>query len=129
MKHSLIRTAGFAAALTFIFAFTMADTISITISSPSTKSTYRLKDTVWINAHVNSTGALHDVNIKVMNLKDSSVVFSKYIHSHGTSIDIREYYINPVFEKSNMKLIISTTGHEGVESSRKELEFKCLSKK
>lgn len=111
------------------FSFIDEEGISIRISSPDTKKTYQAGDTVWLKASVNAPGALHDVSLKVVNLKDSSVVFSKVLHSHSSSMTIREFYINPVTEKSDMSFVISMKGHDGKESARNALRFKCAARK
>ncbi len=129
MKQSLLKT-GFipATILVLLLSFTYEDVITFEFISPHAKSVYKVRDTVWIKANINSTGALHNVNIKVINLKDSSVVYSKQIHSHSTMLTVQEFYINPVVEKADMLLSISTTGHEGKETARSVIKFKCLAK-
>lgn len=110
-------------------AFTCEDTITISITSPGNKSVYFPKDTIWLKGSANSTGALHDVSLKVIHLKDSSVLFSKTIHSHSTSLNFNEYFINPVLDKSDLKFIVSTKGHDGRTAASQEQVFKCAAGK
>jgi hypothetical protein len=128
MKNLFIST--FAIALLFVAAsFTFEDTITIRITSPGTKSVYQPKDTIWLKGSASSTGALHDVSLKVISLKDSSVLFAKTIHSHSTSLNFNEYFINPVLDKSDLKFIVSTKGHDGRTAASQEQVFKCAAGK
>jgi hypothetical protein len=129
MSMSIFKTALLTATACVFFSFVEDGKINISISSPTVKSTYKTRDTVWIKASVTSSEALHDVSIKVISLLDSSIVFSKHVHSHSTNMNIKEFYINPVLDKSDMKLVISTTGHDGKEAAKSEVKFKCLAKK
>ncbi len=129
MKAPLLKSLLFCSSLCLFVSFTKDEAVQIKIASPTEKSVYKFRDTVWVKADISSSDALHDVMVKVVNLKDSTIIFSKSIHSHSNTLSVKEFYINPVFEKSDVKLSISTTGHGGIETARKEVVFKCLEKK
>lgn len=129
MKTIFLKSSLILAASLLILAFKGQQTITIKIDSPSIKSIYKVRDTVRIKAAITATESLHDVSIKVIDTRDSVEVYSKHIHSHSASMTINEFYINPVLEKANMRLIISTSGHGGAETARSQVDFKCLAKK
>lgn len=110
-------------------AFHTGASIEISILNPTATSVFKPMDTIRIKAKVSSTEALHNVNIKVLTTDQNQVLFSKNIHTHGISADINEFFVNPLPEKKELKLIIQTTGHDNNVSASKELLFSTSSGK
>jgi hypothetical protein len=128
MKKFLLKSSLVMFSSLLLLAFKGNDAIIIKIDSPTIKSVYKVRDTIWIKANVTASESLHDVSIRVIDTRDSVEMYSKHIHSHGSSMAINEYYINPVTEKANMRLVISTSGHGGTETARSHVDYKCLAK-
>ncbi len=128
--HTMKNTFIISSLLIFVLsAFHTGASIEISISNPTATSVFKPMDTIRIKAKVSSTEALHNVNIKVITTDQNQVLFSKNIHTHGISADINEYFVNPLLEKKELKLIIQTTGHDNNESASKELLFSTSSGK
>ncbi|MDP2175150.1 MAG: hypothetical protein Q8K70_04490 [Bacteroidota bacterium] len=117
--------------LSFIIALTVGNTINaqttkITLSSPSTEKNYLKGDTIWIEGNVVSDGPLHDVNIYVTDLNDSTTVyFNKNYHTHGSKQDFKQFFILSLTDKTMLRVIIRTFDHDNNITSRKQQVFKC----
>ncbi len=110
-------------------AFRSYETISIKIQNPIEKMVYKPKDTIRISAQIQAESELHNIYLKVISLKDSNVVYSKNIHTHSNSASIQEYFINPLLEKTALRLIVQTTGHDGKETASQWVNFSTSTKK
>jgi hypothetical protein len=107
-------------------SFMFAQNIKINIDSPSTEKNYMVGDTIWIIGNVVSDGPLHDVNIYVTDLNDSTAVyFNKNFHTHGSKQEFKRFYILGVTEKTMLRVIVRTYNHDEQMTARKQLVFKC----
>lgn len=120
MKQTFLITAF---ALLVFSAFTFQSAIDISILSPTEKKEYNTLDTIFIKAKVSSNSELHNVNVKVISVDDNMVLFSKNIHSHGSVVNVNEFFINPLKDKKAMKLTIQTSGHDEQVTASKDLLF------
>lgn len=114
---------------TLLSAFSLHDHVDIQILKPVTGNNYTSGDTIHIAADLKSESPIHDISIQVTSLIDSSVVYSKVIHTHSTSAKVREYFVFSFPETVPLALKIQTKGHAGSPSASAEVRFKGGGKK
>jgi hypothetical protein len=118
--------------LSLFIALTIGSTLNaqqstkITLSSPSTEKNYVKGDTIWIVGSVVSESPLHDVNIYVTDLNDSTnIYFNKNYHTHGSKKDFKQFFILGVTEKTMLRVIVQTFNDDHTLTSSKQFVFKC----
>lgn len=99
---------------------------TITITSPADSSTYNHGDTVLITGSVVGLYELHGYELTIRNTADSTVLYSKDEHVHGTSFNFNEFWVNNVTDHSNLELeVTAVLDHEG-NTATKKVHFHCM---
>ena len=103
--------------------------ITIKIIDPIEKWVYKPLDTIWIKADIRSNEQLHNINLLVMNLEESVVLYNKNIHTHANTVQVKEFFINPLLEKKGLRLSIKTNDHDGNILASEWVNFSTSAKK
>jgi hypothetical protein len=87
---------------------------NVIITSPATGQTFQSMDTVPIRALLQNSSEMHGLEVSLVNLRDTTVVFQMDEHVHGISINLDTFWINNVMMHSDMRLYITAEiDHEG----------------
>lgn len=115
--------------LPLLTGFSRHDQVKIKILQPSPESVFKNGDTIFISADLQSESAIHDIAIRISSRQDSSVVYSKVIHTHSNFAQVREYFVFSAPVQVPLTLSIQTKGHSGSASSNAEVHFAAGGKK
>lgn len=96
----------------------------ITINHPVVNATYALNDTVWIEGNITHVAELHEFVVELKDITRDTVVFTTSTHTHVTSAEIKEQWINNVTQHTDMLLTITADDHDG-NTTTKTVNFHC----
>ena len=85
----------------------------ITVSQPVPGQVYHANDTVHITGIVSGNTSLHGYEVAILNATGDSL-FHTYNHTHASSIDVSEEWVNTQAMPGSLRIIItSAINHEG----------------
>ena len=97
----------------------------IQISAPVAGHTYEHGDTVFINAVITNTDAMHGWDVYLRKTADQAEVFTADAHDHAATYTISQYWVNNVTDHTEMELEVKATiDHDGNTQSKK-VTFHC----
>jgi hypothetical protein len=98
---------------------------TITITAPAEGQEFNHQNTVNVTGKIESTEALHGYKIVIRQKSDNSVKFEKDDHSHGTTINFDESWINNVAGMQDMEVeVTAIIDHDG-NTTTKKVNFHC----
>lgn len=98
----------------------------ITILSPTAGQTFSLNQTVSIQADITSEEELHGWEITLKKKSDNTVLYTTDKHTHGTSLQIREQWVNNVTAHTDVVLEVKVAlDHTSSETKTATVEFHC----
>lgn len=132
MKKITFLSLFLAATLSFISSCKKDDghdeepTADIAITAPTAGQEYMAGDTVFINATVTGTAAMHGWELHLRKVSDQTEVFSADAHDHAATYTITETWVNNVSDHTELQLeIVATLDHDGHTAS-KTVNIHCM---
>lgn len=100
---------------------------NITVEKPIEGQNFNLNDEVLIEGVVKGNFELHGYEIQLFNTSNNdSILYEKFIHTHGEEITISETWINNVSEHSDIRVEVSgLADHEGNDRKTKTINIHC----
>ncbi len=96
----------------------------ITINAPIEDTEYEQNDTVFFTGNITHSVDLHEYMIEMKDVDHDTVLYTSTTHTHGTSADFNEYWVNHVADHTQMLLTVTAEDHDGNKSS-KVVHFHC----
>jgi len=98
----------------------------ISILAPTAGQTFSLNQTVSIQADITSEEELHGWEITLKKKSDNTVLYTTDKHIHGTSLQIREQWVNNVTAHTDVVLEVKVAlDHTSSETKTATVEFHC----
>lgn len=98
----------------------------ISILAPTAGQTFSLNQTVSIQADITSEEELHGWEITLRKKSDNTVLYTTDKHTHGTTLEIREQWVNNVTAHTDVVLEVKVAlDHTSSETKTATVEFHC----
>lgn len=100
--------------------------VEIIILAPAAGQSFAHNQTVQLQADITSDAELHGWAIQLRRKSDNVVIYEADRHTHGTSLQIRQQWINTLSSHTDLVLeVTAALDHQGAKTKKASVDFHC----